>query len=128
MQDHTLRWIDAQPLEQFGVAQRQFHHLPYLIDGIAQPADIAVCDVGAAGLLRLHILRQKLDFGLRLDPDDALWRSADDIQAAFLQGESLAVVELPKELIRRPVRSATLVHRGEDHVARHHRPPDKSVP
>jgi len=35
----TARRIDAQPLEQLGIAQRQLDHLAQLVDGFGHAAD-----------------------------------------------------------------------------------------
>jgi hypothetical protein len=85
VEEHALGWIDAQPLEDFGVAQRQLDHLAQLIDRGADAADIVIGDVGAAGLLFVGIFGEKLHLRIRVDMDDALGRRRDDDQAHFLK-------------------------------------------
>ena len=85
MQQHPLGRIDAQPLEQFGIAQRQLDHLAQLIDRRGHAADIVIGDVRAARLLRLFIFRAQLDLGILVDMDDALGAGRDDRKADFLQ-------------------------------------------
>ena len=48
VEQHALGRIDAEALEQFGVAQRQLDHLAQRVDGPAHPAEIVIGDVGAA--------------------------------------------------------------------------------
>ena len=48
MQQHALGRIDAEALEQFGVAQRQLDHLAQRVDRVAHPAEVVIGDVGAA--------------------------------------------------------------------------------
>ena len=87
VQQHALGRIDAEPLENLGIAQRQLDHLAELIDGRADAADIVISDVGAAGLLGLGIFGAKLDLGIGVDQDDALGRGRDDDEADLLQRE-----------------------------------------
>ena len=55
VQQHALGRIDAEPGEQFGIAQRQLDHLAQLADGVAHAADVVVVDVGAAGARFLEL-------------------------------------------------------------------------
>ena len=85
MEHHPLGRIDAQPLEQFGIAQRQFDHLAQLVDRFRHAADIVIGDVGAAGFARLLIFRAQLHLGLGVDMDDALGHGRHHDQADFLE-------------------------------------------
>ena len=87
VEQHAAGRIDAEPLEQFGVAQRQLDHLAQLVDGRAHAAEIVIGDVGAARLLGLGIFGAQLDLGIGVDMDDALGQGRDDDEADFLQRE-----------------------------------------
>ena len=78
VEQHALGRIDAEPLEDLGIAQRQLDHLAQLVDGRADAAEIVIGDVGAAGLLGLGIFGAKLDLGIGVDVDDALGHGRDD--------------------------------------------------
>jgi hypothetical protein len=47
------------------VLQRELDHLPDLLDRVAQAADVVVGDVRPPRLLRLGVLREQLDLGVR---------------------------------------------------------------
>ena len=85
MEQHALWRVHAQPLEQFGIAQRQFDHLAQLVDRFGHAADIVIGDVGAPGFARFLIFGAQFHFGLGVDMDDALGRGGHDDQADFLQ-------------------------------------------
>ena len=87
VEQDALGRIDAEPLEDLGIAQGQLDHLAQLIDGRAHAAEIVIGDVGAAGLLGLGIFGAKLDLGIGVDMDDALGRGRDDDEADLLQRE-----------------------------------------
>ena len=72
VQQHALGRIDAEPLEQFGIAQRQLDHLAQLVDRRRHAADIVIGDVGAAAFLGLLVIGAQLDLGVLVDMDDAL--------------------------------------------------------
>ena len=82
MQQHTLGRIDAEPLEQLRVPQRQLDHLPQGIDRIAHAAEIVVGDVGAAFAHFFRELGEQLDLGIG-SIDDALG-GGDDRHPHFL--------------------------------------------
>ena len=48
VEQHALGRIDAEPLEQLGMAQRKLDHLAQRIDRVAHAAEIVIGDVGAA--------------------------------------------------------------------------------
>ena len=85
VEEHALGRIDAEPLEDLGIAQRQLDHLAQLVDGRADAADIVIGDVGAAGVLGLGIFGAELDLGIGVDEDDALGRGRHDRQPDLLQ-------------------------------------------
>src|SRR5690606_13021095 len=85
MQKNALGRIDPETLEQLGMTKRQLHHLPYLIDGAADAANIVIGDVSPPGLLRLLVFRAELDFRLFGDADDPARRGADNDQPNFLE-------------------------------------------
>ena len=82
VEQHALGRIDAEPLEQLGMAQRQLDHLAQRVDRVAHSAEIVVGDVGAALAVLGGIFGQQLDRGLGVDVDDALGRRRDDDQLA----------------------------------------------
>ena len=47
VQQHALGRIDAEPLEQLGMAQRQLDHLAQRVDRVAHAAQVVIGDVGA---------------------------------------------------------------------------------
>ena len=47
VEQHALRRVDAQPLEELRVAQRQLDHLADAVELVRQPADVLVGDGGA---------------------------------------------------------------------------------
>ena len=115
VEQHPLRRIDPQPLEQLGIAERQLDHLAHLVDRRAEPADIVVGDVGAARLaLRLLIFRAQLDLGVRVDVDDTLRRGRDDDEADLLQREGRRVQHLAKLGRHVAVIDALLAGGGDD--------------
>jgi len=71
IEKHAIRRIDAEALEELGMAERKLHHLANLLDGVAESANVVIGDIGAPRFLRLLILRAQLDLGLRRDLDDA---------------------------------------------------------
>ena len=74
VEQHALGRIDAEPLEQLGMAQRKLDHLAQRVDRVAHSAEIVVGDVGAALAVPGRIFRKQLDRGLGVDVDDALGR------------------------------------------------------
>ena len=121
VQQHALGRIDAEPLEQLGVAKRQLDHLAQRVDRVAHPAEIVIGDVRAALAVLLLILRQQVDDGLAVDMDDALGRGRDDDQPQLLQGERGRVQHLPDRL--RHVGIDPLVTGGRHCVALAQGPP-----
>ena len=120
IEQHALGRIDAEALEQLGVAQRQLDHLAQLVDGVAHAANIVVGDVGTARFLGLGIFGAELDLGRLVDMDDALGHRRHHRQADFLQGigrcgEHLA--QLRGHIVRRD----TLLPGGGDDIACNHR-------
>ena len=65
VEQHALGRIDAEPLEQFGVAQRQLDHFAQRIDRLAHPAEIVIGDVGAALARLFGIFGKQFDHGVR---------------------------------------------------------------
>ena len=90
MQQHPLGRIDAQPGEQFGIAQRQLDHLAQLLDGIAHAADVVVVDVAAAAARFLELLAQ-FDLGLLVDVNDTLGHGRDHGQTDLRKGKGRRV-------------------------------------
>ena len=90
MEQHALGRIDAEALEQLGMAQRQLDHLAQRVDRVAHPAKVVIGDVGAALAFLCGIFGQQLDRGLGVDVDDALGRGRDDDQPQLLQRERRA--------------------------------------
>ncbi len=73
VEQHALGRIDAEALEQLGMAKRQLDHLAQRVDRVGHSAKVVVSDVGAAlALLLLGKFGQQLDLGLGVDMDDAL--------------------------------------------------------
>jgi hypothetical protein len=124
MEQHALGRIDAQPLEQLGIAQRQLDHLAQLVDCSCHAADIVISDVGAAQLLGFLEVRAQLDLGILVDMDDPARRRRHHGQADFLQRISGCAQML--EHIGRHVRY-TLLADGRDGVALCQRAPDKGA-
>ncbi len=120
VEQHALGRLDAEPLEQFGIAQRQLDHLADLVDRVAQSAEIVIGDVGAARLLGLLIFGAQLDLGGLVDMDDALGRRRDDDETHLLQRISGAVEHLA-QLRRQILLRHALLARRRDDIARGHR-------
>ena len=121
MQQHALGRIDAQPFEQFGVAQRQFHHLAQLVDGVGHAADIVISHIGAARFARLLIFGAQFDFGFGVDHHDTLWHGRYDHQPDFLQrigGRGQHLAQLGRHVAGRHL----LLRGGCDDITRCHRP------
>ena len=99
VQQHALGRIDAEPLEQLGVAQRQLDHLAQRVDRVAHPAKVVIGDVGAA-LAGLACAYSGSSSTVRLgvDVDDALGRRRDHHQPHFLQREGRRVEQLADRL------------------------------
>ena len=72
VQQHALGRVDAEALEQLGVAERQLDHLAQRVDRVAHAAQIVVGDVGAALARLLGEFGKQLDLGVGVDVDDAL--------------------------------------------------------
>ena len=119
MEQNALGRIDAEALEQFGMAKRQLDHLAQRVDRVAHPAEVVVGDVRAALAVAFAIFRQQLDLGVVVDVDDVLGRRADDQQAHFLQSEGRSVQHLPDFF--RQVGIDPLVAGGGDDIAFRHR-------
>ena len=115
VKQNALGRVDAEALEQFGMAQRQFYHLTQRVDRIRHPAEIVVGDVGAALSSALDELGPHLDLGVLVDVNDAARSSVDHGQAHFLEGERGRVEQLPDMLGHIGIDS--LMARGCDHVA-----------
>ena len=114
MEQHALGRLDAQPLEQFGIAQRQLDHLAELVDRGGHAADIVIGDIGAPRVARLLIFGAQLHFGILVDMDDALGRGRYHDEADLLQRIGRGVDELRH--VRRHVLHA-LVAGGRDDIA-----------
>ncbi len=127
MQQDALRWVDAEALEQFGMAQGQLHHLADLVDGIAEAADIVIGDVGPPAVLRLLEERPQLDLGALRDEDDAARLRRYHDQADLLQPIGRPF-EIGTQLWRdaRVGRRARL-GRGRDDIARDEGPAQQSA-
>ena len=119
VEQHALGRIDAQPAEQFGIAQRQFDHLAQLADGIAHAADVVIVDVGAA-VARLLEFGAQFDFGVFVDKHDALGAGRYDRQADLGERESRRV-EHALQLRRHVAAIDLLLPRGGDEIAGHQR-------
>ena len=72
MKQHAPRWIDAQPGEELGISQWQFHHLTQGLNGVAHTANIIIVD-RTASIARLFKLGAKLNFGVLVDMYNTLW-------------------------------------------------------
>ncbi len=94
VKQYPLGRIDAEPLEQLGMAQRQLDHLADLVDRGAEPADVVVGDVGAARLLGLLIFGPQLDLGLLGDDDGSLGRGRHDDEADLLEAVGWRIHQL----------------------------------
>src|SRR5436309_630692 len=78
IKEHPFRWIDAEPLEQFRVLQRELDHLADFHQLLFQPADVLVRhgrreDLALADRLFFHF-----DDRVVLNLHDAFRRGADD--------------------------------------------------
>ena len=121
MEQHAARRIDAQPLEQFGVAQRQFDHFAQLVDRIGHAADIVIGHVGTPRFLRLLIFGAQLDFGFRVDLHHALGHGRHHDQPDFLQrisGRSQHLAQLRRHVAGRHL----LLASRRDDITRGQRP------
>ncbi len=72
VEEHALGRIDSEAVEELGMAERQLDHLPHLLDRVPEASDIVVGHIGRPRLLGFHVLRQQVDLGLFVHPDDAL--------------------------------------------------------
>ena len=115
MEQHALRRIDAEALEQFRVPQRQLDHLTQRIDRVAHPAEIVIGDIRAALPFLGGKFGKKLDGGLAVDVHDPLGLRRDDHQAELLQRECRRIEQLPDML--RHVGIDALMARGRHRVA-----------
>ena len=95
VEQHALGRIDAEALEQLGMAQRQLDHLAQRVDGAAHAAEIIVSDVGAPLAMLLGIFRQQLHLGVAVDVDNPARCSRHDSQSDLLNGEGRGVEDLP---------------------------------
>ena len=131
VQQHALGRVDAEPLEQLGVLERQLDHLAHLGHGVAQPADVVVGDLGAPRLLDLDVLGEQLDLGLLGDAHDAARAHRDDAQADLLQREGGLREEGPEDVVgcALAVEAAggALVHGGGHDVAGEERAPEEGL-
>ena len=78
VQQHTLGGVDSQPLENLGILQRQFHHLPDPSDFPTQPADVLVGDALSPGFTGSFLL--DLDEGGGVHQNRARGRGAQDAE------------------------------------------------
>ena len=69
MEEDALRRLDAEPLEQLRMAQREFDHLADLPDLGAEPADVLVVDLRDLRPFLFRRLLRDLDFRARFDED-----------------------------------------------------------
>ena len=116
VEQHALGRVDAEALEQLGMAQRQLDHLAQRVDRVVHPAEVVIGDVGAPlAVLLLGKFGQQFDLGVGVDVDDALGRGRDDGQPHFLQREGGGVEQLPDMLGH--VGVDPLVAGGRDRVA-----------
>ena len=95
VEQHALGRVDAEPLEQLGMAQRKLDHFAQRVDRVAHSAEIVIGDVGAALAVLGGIFGKQLDGGLAVDVDDALGRRRHDHQPQLLQRERRRVQHLP---------------------------------
>ena len=121
VQQHALGRIDAEAGEQFGIAQRQFHHLAQLLDRVLDPADIVVID-DRATCLRFFVFGAQLDLGIFVDMDDTLGRRRDDGEPDLRQRIGGRVDHAAQFL--RHVLHRLLPRRG-DEIAGHQRFPEE---
>ncbi|OLS12204.1 MAG: hypothetical protein RBG13Loki_4181 [Promethearchaeota archaeon CR_4] len=49
-EEYSLRRVNSQSLEKFGVTEREFHHFPDFLDLIIETSNVLVCDKGDACL------------------------------------------------------------------------------
>ena len=126
VEQHALGRIDAQPLENLGMAQRQLDHLAQRVDGVLHSAEIVIGDVGAALAVLLGIFGKQLDLGLGVDVDDALGHRADDRQPHLLEREGRRAQHLAHFLGH--VGVDPLVALGGDDVAFDQRPSGEAAP
>ena len=95
VEQHALGRIDAEALEQLGMAQRQLDHLAQRVDGVLHAAEVVIGDVGAAlALGLLAIFGQQFDHRIVVDVDDPARRRRHHRQAHFLQREGGGVEQL----------------------------------
>ena len=78
IQEHALRRIDAEPLEQFRVLQRELDHLADFHQLLFQPANVLVRHGGREDLAFADRLFLHFDDRIVLDLHDAFRRGADD--------------------------------------------------
>ena len=100
VEQHALGRIDAEALEQFGVAQRQLDHLAQRVDGVLHPAEVVIGDVGAA-LARLPSTNSEQHFDLTVL--SSMWTIPrgtveTTVEAHFLQREGGGIEQLPDML------------------------------
>jgi len=69
MEEDAFRRLDAEPLEQLRMAQREFDHLADLPDLGAEPADVLVVDLRDLRPFLFRRLLRDLDFRARFDQD-----------------------------------------------------------
>ena len=98
VEQHALGRIDAEALEQLGMAQRKLDHLAQRVDGVLHPAKVVVGDVGAALAGPFLIFGEQFDHGLVVDVDDPARGRRDHCQAHFLEREGGGVEQLPDML------------------------------
>ena len=121
VEQHALGRIDAEALEQFGMAQRQLDHLAQRVDRVAHAAEIVIGDVGAALALAFADIRGAARPAFLA----SMWTMplgvvSDDDQPHFLQREGGRVEHLADFF--RHVGVDPLVAGGGDDVALGQRP------
>ena len=123
IEQQPLGGIDTQPLEQLGIAQRQFDHFAQLVDRRRHAADIVIGDVGTP-LRRLLIFGAQLDFGIFVDMHHALGAGLHHGEPDLLQGIGgrVHVALHARRHVRHP-----LLPCGRDHIALAQRTPEKGA-
>ena len=123
VEQHALRRVDPQPLEQLGIAERQLHHLAHLVHRRAEAADVVIGDVGPAAAVAAHlaIFRAQLDLGVGVDVDDALGHGRHHREADLLEREG-GRVQHGAQRRRHVALVDPLLAGGRHHVAGGERP------
>src|SRR5690606_2816776 len=100
VEQHALRRIDSEAVEQLGVLEREFDELANLLDGTAESAYVVIGDVGPPRLLRFGVFGQELDLGVRGDLDDSSGERGYDEESDLLERERRLLEERSKDVLR----------------------------